>query len=170
MPQKRWPKPCKFCKGELTRSCMICGWKKQKKRIRDMSNSELAELQGKRNRVQFAHELDRGSTRAGNCNTQNWSANHIIERHREWALEIFDRVESGEDIKAIAKDTDMTVAIINNIHKLMVGKEVRGDFRLQVNSYTPTNPLPPEPMVLPGGVRQHVSWAEESNPDAWESF
>lgn len=170
MPQKRWHRPCKFCKGQYETTCMICGWKKERKKIKDMNNSELAELNGRRNRAQFLHDLDRGSTRAANASLGADLIDWSVQEHREWALEVYERVENGEDPKEIAKASQMTVKLITNMHKLVLGKMVRGDFAIETKPQFHPVPMPPEPEVLPAGVRRPLSAIETAMEEmAWES-
>lgn len=163
MPKAKWKAPCNLCKGLFKQRCMFCGWQiAPKKKVSEMKNGELAELNGKRNRREFMMALDSSSTRAGNCSTHHDETDKFLMEHRAWALEMLHRHEAGESIKNIADDQEMTTAFMKKVIRMTGDKLIRGQFSIGFNPSMTPNIIPDQPMPT---NRKPVTWSEEPEDD-----
>ena len=158
MATRKWKAPCNTCKGRFQHPCMFCGWKLEtKKKVSEMNNSELAALNGLRNRRQFMMDLDASSTKAGNCATESQVIDKFLIEHRAWALGLLHRHENGEDSKIIAESEGLTQSFCEKLIRMTGDKLIRGSFALYVNPPVPTKP----PVPLKKQKRVKIKWTEE---------
>lgn len=162
MATRKWKAPCNHCKGNFQYPCMICGWKlESRKKVSDMNNTELAALNGLRNRRQFMLDLDSSSTKAGNCATESQVIDKFLIEHRAWALSLLHRHENGEDVKSIADSEQMTQSFCQKLIRMTGDKLIRGSFALNLNPPTPTS-KPPEPFDRKQKrTGPKIKWTEE---------
>ena len=146
MPTRKWKAPCNHCKGGFQHPCMFCGWKiAPRKKVSEMNNTELAELNGLRNRRQFMMDLDASTTKSGNHTTEDQRADKFLMEHRAWALELLHRHESGETIKDIADSELMTQSFCQKLIRMTGDKLIRGQFKIGLNPPTPANIIKENP-------------------------
>lgn len=173
MASKKMARPCNFCKGQGKHRCIICGWKKEERSQHQLSKMEQAVLAGKRNRAEFLHELDCGSTKAGNCSVDDIlpdqreakkdlvqvavEIDSDIENHRRWAYSLYHRHKiKFESIKSIAKSEDMNVSLVIRMIRMVQDKLNRNDFEYAPRGPTPVNPIPELPPFHEGHVRRTI--------------
>lgn len=153
----KWKAPCNLCKGLSKLRCMFCGWKEApRKKVSEMNNRELADLNGLRNRRQFMMDLDASSTRAGNCSTNLAQMDEFLKEHRQWCIGILHRVEKGHNIKDIADDEQMTSAFIRKVVRMTGDKLIRGHFEIGMRPDVKPNILP----EFPPTQRKKIKWEE----------
>lgn len=172
---KKASKPCNICKGKSRIKCMICGWKGEKKRLNDLPLPEQAVIRGIRNRREFLHQLDSSSTRAGNCSVNDSDDPELVEiankidghiaNHREWALAITARHESGKSIKSIADAEQLTVGQVKQIIHYTRDKLSAGIMEIRPRNPVKVNILPPEPLFYPGEKKEPIRWEEVPEDD-----
>lgn len=162
MGAKKWPKPCKLCKGEFPRPCMFCGHHRDKNKppkMKDLTPMEQAKRRGKREYRLFMHGLDCGSIRGGNCSVDDVPANEVeekarlveagqvidrnIEEHRQYCYDLYVRHKRGESLKDIAEMEELTENIVRQLVQTISNRLNGGYWQPKVNQ--PARHVKPEP-------------------------
>jgi transposase-like protein len=135
---------CSVCNGQFERACMICGWKKSKKKKffkgkkKSLTNTELIVRDAKREHTMMLDQYSRNCMIYGNYTTQLTIVDGEIEKHRVFTQEIWQAIRvEGKTIHSLAEKHDLTE---NQIKRLLATA-------LLQQNHGSTNKLRPEPVT-----------------------